>query len=79
MLSMAISHSMYSSAPIYHYKSVDTNNLSLLEDNKRQHKSIIPINYLGCGQGKNKALNSQASYHGLTSVLTKATGDAIGQ
>lgn len=27
---------------------------------------------------ENKALNSQAFYHGLTSVLTKATGGAIG-
>ena len=58
---------------------MDTNNQSLLEDSKRQHKSIIPTNYLGCGQGKNKTLNSQASYHGLTSVLTKATGGVIGR
>jgi len=26
----------------------------LLEDSKRQHKSIIPINYLGFGQGKTR-------------------------
>jgi len=37
------------------------NNLSLLEDSKRQHKSIIPINYLGCG----------VTFHSKWKCLTK--------
>ena len=43
MLSMAISISMYSQHQCHH-KLVDMKNLSLLEDSKRQHKIIIPIN-----------------------------------
>ena len=52
-------------------------NLSLLASNKKTHKYVFSYQLLGCGQG-NKALNSQASYHALPSVLTKATGDANG-
>ena len=65
-------------------KSVGDSSVPLPQPDKvsRQEKTIdniIPTNYLGCGQGKNKSLNSQASYHGLISVLIKATGGAIGR
>jgi hypothetical protein len=49
---------------------------NMVSRKKKKHKKYCPYQLLGCGQG-NKALNSQASYHGLTSVLANATGDAI--
>ena len=75
---MAISHSIYSSAPIPPQVGGYEQPVIVTRQQKTTQK-YYPYQLLRLWTRKNKALNSQASYHGLTSVLTKATGGAIGR